>query len=68
MNDPPPLNGDYDRDPNMRALKRRGLLAGVYIRILRFRFWDVGFNWGLGGRSSYATQTPQYCNIGVHGT
>ena len=25
MNEPPPLNGDYNRDPNIKALKRRRL-------------------------------------------
>ena len=26
INKPPPLNRDYDRDPNIKALKRRGLI------------------------------------------
>ena len=26
INKPPPLNRDYDRDPNIKALKRRGFL------------------------------------------
>ena len=26
INKPPPLNGDYDRDPNIKALKGRGFI------------------------------------------
>ena len=26
INKPPPLNRDYNRDPNMKALKRRGFI------------------------------------------
>ena len=26
INKPPPINGDYNRDPNIQALKRRRLL------------------------------------------
>ena len=29
INKPPPLNRDYDRDPNVYALKRRGVLNHV---------------------------------------
>ena len=26
INEPPPLNRDYDRDPNIKSLKRRGFI------------------------------------------
>ena len=26
IHNPPPLNGDYNKDPNMKALKRRGFI------------------------------------------
>ena len=26
MNEPPPVNRDHDRDPNIKTLKRRGLI------------------------------------------
>ena len=26
INEPPPLNGDYNKDPNINALKRKGFI------------------------------------------
>ena len=39
---PPPLNGDYNRDPNIKALKRRGFInhgSTLGFKVLRvYRF------------------------------
>ena len=47
MNKPPLPNGNYDRDPNSKALKRRGLLITCLHQsfAIGFRAWDysLGF-------------------------
>ena len=36
INKPPPLNRNYNRDTNMKALQRRGFdQSGIYIKVYR---------------------------------
>ena len=46
INEPPSLNRDYNRDPNIKAFQRGGLLmmeSRVYIMVFRFLGLGSGF-------------------------
>ena len=50
INKPPPLNRDYSRDPNIKALKKRGFInheSTLRAYSFKFRLWGAGVEvWG----------------------
>ena len=48
INEPPPLNREYNRDPNIKALKRRGFINhGSTLCQVRVEDWDARLDSGV---------------------